>query len=338
MLLRFAFLPALVACMVVAAPAVATPKASLSTGRAGSAPAAKASVPRKPAAPPETAAASPWKTARPVKAIVIGGSISMYFAGNFGQYLQHGCRNVEVLNRGKVGAGGPALARILADEVLGNPQVMAGFQKGNGWILFQGGLNSVGSPELTIAALAQLFKAAHDGGLKVAALTLTPWGSDKDKRFVGWDGLRTHRATEQVVDFVLGKLTPKQALGRRAAERASETWLPGELPALAVDLWRSPLRAGKTESLRDEKALDATFDKSFYGKRPTEKAVLLAAARAVPQWYMDKKYRDFDHIHPNSQGHRLIASLLCQQAPEAWGCDCDVIRRAEWKGKVVPGK
>ena len=58
----------------------------------------------------------------------------------------------------------------------------------------------------------------------------------------------------------------------------------------------------------------------------------------VPRSFLQAKYRDFDHTHPNSAGHRLIAALACQQAPADWGCDCDAIRHAVWKGKVVAGQ
>ncbi|MEK9967710.1 MAG: hypothetical protein VW600_01150, partial [Ferrovibrio sp.] len=37
--------------------------------------------------------------ARPIKAVVVGGSISMYYAGNYGQFLEHGCKTLEVVNK-----------------------------------------------------------------------------------------------------------------------------------------------------------------------------------------------------------------------------------------------
>ncbi len=285
----------------------------------------------------------PWKTTRPIKAVVIGGSISMYYAGNFGQYLQYGCHNVEVLNRGKVGAGGAALAKIFREQVVADRAVMAPLQlqtqgqKGNAWVLFQGGLNSVGTPDSTAWFLSRLFASAHDSGFRVLALSLTPWGSDDDARFGGWTGLKFVRATEQVVAFVMGRLTPKQAFGARAKER-DDAWQPGELPEVGVDLYHSPLRAGSQNPLRAKGPLESTFASSPFAKRAEEKRALVQAAQAVPQLYLAQKYRDFDHLHPNGEGHRLIAALVCQQAPAQWGCDCDVIRRAGWKGKVVAGK
>jgi len=286
------------------------------------------------------AAQSPWRTARVHKAVVVGGSISMYYAGNFGQYLHFGCRDLEVLNRGKVGAGGAALGRLLQESVIGDQALMAGMTKGKAWVLFQGGLNSVARPESTAAWLAKLFRTAHTAGLAVVGLTLTPWGKDGDARFAGWDGVRLHRATEHVSRFILGRLTPKEALGPRAKDRPKEfgeAWAQGELPVLGIDLLHSSLQAGASAPLRPSGPLEATFAASAYAKQGGDKERWLAEARSVPQRFMANQYHDFDHIHPNGAGHRLIAALVCQEAPAGWGCDCDAIRRARWKGKVVAG-
>lgn len=277
-----------------------------------------------------------WRTQRPIKAVVLGGSISMYYAGNFGQFLHYGCRDLEVINRGQVGAG--------ARKILGNlrEQVVAekGFSvlPGKGWVIVQGGLNSVWAPQSTSWWLSRIFVEAHDAGFQVAALSLSPWGSDDDPRFDGWKGLRLHVATEHVVDFVLGRLKPAEALGRRAGQRtgASDTWESNELPDLAVDLWRSPLKAGNAAKLREAGPLDASYGSGPGAHHPDERKAWIDRARATPRQYLAKTYHDFDHIHPNTAGHRLIAALLCQQAPKEWRCDCDAIRHAQWKGKVVP--
>jgi hypothetical protein len=287
--------------------------------------------------------AGPWRTDRPFKAVVIGGSISMYYAGNFGQYLQYGCKDLEVLNKGKVGAGGAELARIFREQVLADRAVMAPLtrttpqKKGNAWVLFQGGLNSVGTPDSTAWFLSRLFDAAHAAGFQVLALSLTPWGSDDDPRFVGWRGLRMVRATEQVVDYVMGRLNPQQACGVRAKGHA-EAWQACELPDVGVDLYHSPLRAGGASALRSQDLLEASFSSGGFGRFVSQKQGLIAAAQAVPQSFLDQKYRDFDHVHPNGAGHRLIAALVCQQAPIEWGCDCDAIRHSSWKGRVLAGK
>ncbi|MBI5607858.1 MAG: SGNH/GDSL hydrolase family protein [Deltaproteobacteria bacterium] len=281
-------------------------------------------------------AKGPWRTNRPVRAVVLGGSISRYYAGNFGQYLQYGCSDLEVLNRGEVGAGASKILKNLKTAVLDEPDT----RQGLGWVVVQGGLNSVWSPESTSWWLSRLFSQSHGEGLKVLALSLSPWGSDDDPRFDGWKALRLHRATEQVVEFVLGHLTPAQALGRRAAQRGGDDqkWQPGELPDIAIDLWRSPLRAGSSAPLRPREELADAFGRSPWAKQAADKDKWIQAARAVPQQFLAKPYHDFDHVHPNGAGHRLIAALVCQQAPAEWRCDCDAIRRAVWKGKIVPGK
>ena len=287
----------------------------------------------------ESGTATPWHLDRPVKVVVIGGSISKYYAGNFGQYLQYGCKKVEVLNRGKVGAGGAELSRILRQDVLGDPATARGLHaaKAEGWVLFQGGLNSVGSPQSTAYFLSRLFEAAHGSGLKVMALTLSPWGSDSDARFAGWRGLATVQATEHVVEFVLGHLYPAVALGTKG-QGHDTSWSKNELPDIAIDLWHSPLAADSANPLRERGPLETTFGQSPFARRAAQKAELLRQAQQVPRHYLGAKYRDFDHIHPNSAGHRVMAALACQKAPPSWDCDCDAIRHSQWKGKVVADK
>ncbi len=43
----------------------------------------------------------------------------------------------------------------------------------------------------------------------------------------------------------------------------------------------------------------------------------------------------FDHIHPNTEGHRLMADLACPKMPASWGCDCPLVKTLVWKGKIV---
>ncbi len=282
-------------------------------------------------------AKGPFKDAsRPVKAVVLGGSISMYYRGNYGQFLQHGCKNLEVVNRAKVGAGGPALVKRLRRAVLGDRRLMAQVRGKKPWLLFQGGLNSVYSPEMTAANLAKMFKLGKANGFQTFALTLTPWGDLKDKRFRGFEGVFYVRATKQINRFLLGKLTPDQALGARAKKRPHE-WMKGELPDRAVDVFHSGLRDSKA-ALLPVAPLTRKFSRSRYRKRKAQKAKLIAEAQAVPRNFLKKSYRDFDHIHPNSRGHRLLALKVCAKAPASWGCDCARIRRSVFKGRVMDPK
>ena len=48
----------------------------------------------------------------------------------------------------------------------------------------------------------------------------------------------------------------------------------------------------------------------------------------LPRWYMRKELQGFDPIHPNKQGHRLIAEILCPSLPDNWDCHCEALRGA----------
>ncbi len=274
--------------------------------------------------------------------MVIGGSISRFYAGSFGQFLQYACRNLEVVNLGEVGAGAAKMRRNFQVGVLDSESgLLPQMPSGHRWLLVQGGLNSVWLPEATSWTLSRLFVDAHSAGFGVVALSLTPWGDDADGRFDGWKGLRMHRATQHVVDFVMGRLKPTAAFGSRAAGRPenSPDWVPGELPAVAVDLWASDLRTGNVAPLRPAEALRESFAKSPYRRQVEAKEDLVAAARAIGRQFLAKKYHSFDPTHPNTAGHKLMAALTCQQAPAAWTCDCDALRRAEWRaGRVQASK
>lgn len=279
------------------------------------------------------AGAGPFKTDRPHKAIVFGGSVSEYYAGNYGQYLEFGCANLEVINRAEQKKGAPALYKKFEREILGNAELMAQLRGKTPWLIFQGGLNSVFSPEMANYHLARLFKRAHDAKFKVMAMTLPPWGADDDHRFDGFDGVRTLRATWLMNDFFLGKLTPDKALGRRARNHPHE-WMRGELPTISVNIYDSSMRDSKAP-LRSEKAMEAAFGSSRYRKDTANKARLIAEARAVPRYYLKKEYHAFNHYHPNSPGHRIMATEACKRAPAAWGCDCKRIARAVFaRGQV----
>ncbi len=274
-----------------------------------------------------------FRTDRPVRVVVMGGSISMYYKGNYGQFLQHACKNIEVVNRAKVGAGGAALVRRFKEAVLKDKRLLKQLHDREAWLLFQGGLNSVFSPEMTNWHLARMFKLAADTGLRTFALTLTPWGREGTKRFDGFEGVRFVRATKKVNKFLLGKLTPDRALGRRASKHPHE-WMRGELPELAVDVFNSDLR-DKGAALRPEAPLRKKLRRSRY-RRAKNKDAIIAEARAVPRNYMKRSYRDFDHIHPGTRGHKVLAARACTKAPKSWGCDCGKIKRASWKrGKVI---
>lgn len=273
--------------------------------------------------------------ARKVKVIVIGGSISAWPSGNFSDFLEGACRNVEVENKSQVGYGAMQLKWRFKRQFLQNPNVKLKDKTFEYWLLHSGGLNSIFSPEQTIKHTAESFAWAHDAGMKVVAFSLTPWGSDKDARWRGLKGLEYHDKTRKVVDFVLGKLSRTEALGAEAGPKDGAAWKKSELPDLAVDLFDSSLR-WRDAALRDK----ARLAKALAANRRLRAAypdVEAAAARAaeVPRWFLKPAYRSFDHIHPNTEGHRVIAEAACPSLPASWGCDCAVIPKLVWKGKIV---
>ncbi|TNF36876.1 MAG: hypothetical protein EP329_04580 [Deltaproteobacteria bacterium] len=278
---------------------------------------------------------------RPIKAVVVGGSVTAWPRGNFGHFLEAACPRVEIALKGKARLGSSALAERVKDQVVRNRNVkVADYEAA--WLIFQSGLNSIGTPELVNRDQAAVFQMAHDHGMKVLALTVGPWGAERDARRWAWTAGLAYRAfTARTVDFVLGRLTPEEALGRYAKERPAPGWTDGERPDVAVDLYYdSPLR-DREAPLRDEakarryvlrdpaikRELKALFDDAAREARVAE---LVAQVRELPRWFMKGELHSFDHIHPNMEGHRLMAEAICPKLPAAWGCDCGAIASMEW--------
>ncbi|MBK7824485.1 hypothetical protein [Nannocystis sp.] len=310
---------------------------TLGTGRPGQAqePAAEPGVEAPlPPEPPPT-----WRfkqVDRPVKVVVLAGSIGAWPKQPYAERIAKMCKHVEVKNLSKVGFGAFALRQRFKQQVLERlPQLRAA---GNEyWLVFQGGLNSVGTPERTNHDIREMFVLAHSKGFKVVGLTLTPWGDESDKRWAGAGGLRYLRATTRVVDFVLGALTPAEALGEFAGRRAAGAeaeWQAEERADVAVDLYRSALRA-EDRPLRDAAGLERalTKDRGWQAAHAElaedARAAALrsdaAAAAEIPRWFLRDELRSFDHIHPNSEGHRLIAEAACPRLPASWGCECPTL-------------
>ncbi len=277
-------------------------------------------------------AAGSWSftTDRPIKTVLVGGSVAAFTGGGFADQLQGACANVEIVNLAKARLGAAAIRTRFHMQVLQNPN-LADWRNGAGerWAMVLGGLNSVGNPEQTNANVLGIYHAAHDAGLKVVGLTLGPWGDDSDKRWAGFAGIRRQDNTRRAADFVMGRLTPTAALGKMAAGQS--TWKTGDLPDVAVDLYDSELR-DSTATTRPEAPLAARIDSDPEvtkmleavpaGSRASERARILKQAVEIPRWYLRKDLRSFDHIHPNREGHRVIAAQICKKAPASWGCDC----------------
>ncbi len=161
-----------------------------------------------------------WSKAdRPVKVVVLGGSIGAWPAGAFHDYLGAVCSRVELRNLSKVGFGAPQLKQRYRAQVLKNPGARPrGDAPFEHWLLYSGGLNSVGSPAITIYETLQTFVAAHQAGVKVVALSLTPWGDDKDRRWRDFAGLEYRQKTQRTVDYLFGRLDRADALGGLAGQ------------------------------------------------------------------------------------------------------------------------
>ncbi len=277
---------------------------------------------------------------KPVKVVVLAGSIGAWPKQPYARELERLCRNVEVHNLSRVGQGALALKQRFKHQVLENSRVRAKDPAFEHWLVYGGGLNSVGTPKSTNKHMRDLFVAAHDHHFKVIGLSLTPWGDLKDKRWRGEQGLEHVRVTKEVVDFNMSRLTPEQAFGDYGRKRpggVEAPWDPRELPDIAIDLYDSALRdrdadAQDLETVRAALAKDKRWkqahtklDEAAREAELDRDAALLAE---LPRWFLRAELRSFDHIHPNAEGHRIIAATMCPQLPASWGCSCEPIEAA----------
>lgn len=286
---------------------------------------------------PEPEAAPTWrfkKQDRPVKVMVLAGSIGAWPKRPYAQHFEQMCANVEVKNLSKVGEGAYALRKRFMAQVVENRYINLRDPDHEYWLVFQGGLNSVGTPERTNKEIRQLFLSAHQRGIKVVGLSLTPWGDEGDKkRWAGLAGLEYKRHTQTVVDYVVGRSTPQQALGvhRDRRDDPDGPWDPSELADVGIDLYDSDLR-DRNAPLRDLEAMrklvakdkqwqkdHAHLDEAARTQAAEERA---QAAAEIPRWYLRPELQSFDDIHPNEQGHELLAQIACPQLPASWGCTC----------------
>jgi hypothetical protein len=268
-----------------------------------------------------------------VKVVVLAGSIGAFPKQPYAKEIARLCKNVEVHNLSKVGEGAWGLKRRFRDQVVENGYVRP--RDAEHWLVYGGGLNSVATPHSTNKHMRDLFVMAHGHGFKVLALSLTPWGDGADKRWRGRKGLEYKRVTQAVVDYTMGRVTPEQALGNYARKRpggAAAPWEPRELPDVAVDLYDSPMRdrdaaaldleVVRTALLRDKQWRQASA-KLDDATKSAKLELDAKAAAELPKWFMREELRSFDHIHPNADGHRLMAAIACPSFPASWGCACE---------------
>lgn len=273
---------------------------------------------------------------KPTKVVVVGGSVSAYPAGGFSQWLPSVCDRIEVVNRGQAKLGAFELRQRFIAQVLKNRRVT---KDTNLWLVFLGGLNSVGDPEKTNLEVGKTMKTAKDAGISTMLVTINPWGAEADRRWKGVEGIAYWEHTQKTVDFTMGRLTPDVALGRHQKELAAEGggWLPGVLPDIAIDVWDSPMRH-KDAPMRDRDKLEREAKRSAWLKKrvaaaadpEAEREKLLSRAAELPRWFMRPELMGFDAIHPNADGHKVIAKAICEKAPPSWGCHCERLESLAW--------
>ena len=174
-----------------------------------------------------------FETDKPVKLIVIGGSVSQFNRG-YGNWIGKTCRNVEVKNVAKARYGSWGIGERFKAQVLKNPNV--DLDDGSDyWVILQGGLNNIWEPHKVNSDFMKLFQLIHSKGMKIVGLSLTPWGSDKDKRWRGLTAVKNQDRTQKCVDWMMGRLTPKQAMGKYAGDK--KTWGSADLPDIAIAAW-----------------------------------------------------------------------------------------------------
>lgn len=270
---------------------------------------------------------------RRVKVVLLAGSIGAHRDQPYSRLLQEACANVEIRNLSVVGMGAPQLYTRFRNEVLRGGTVRLGDESLEFWLMWNGGLNSAASSTRTNRAIRRAFVAAHGRGMSVVGLTLTPWGELSDRRWRGATALRTLRSTRSIVDFVMGRLTPSEALGSYVGDRdAPEApWDPSELADVRVDLYNSALRdvdaaprdAAQMRALLDR---DRTYQRGLEALSEPDREARIASdvglLSELPRWFVREAYRGFDHIHPNREGHALMARTVCPSLPASWGCDC----------------
>ncbi len=273
---------------------------------------------------------------RPVKVVSLGGSIAAWPRNGYPDLLARYCPRIEVVDLAKTGLGAYALKRRFVELVLRNPWMRFGREGEEYWLLLGGTLNSVGRPANHNHHTRRLFELAHRRGIRVVALTPTPWGDLHDRRFARpLDAVAYVEKTRAIADFVLGRGTPAEDLGAYAARRAGGAeapYRPEERPDVAVDLWYGDVLRWTDAELLDPAEVARAIERDPRWRRahrndpaPSYRQALDEAvdeARRVPRTFLRPELRSFDHIHPNEAGHLRMAAAICPALPASWGCTC----------------
>lgn len=278
---------------------------------------------------------------RPVKVVVLAGSIGAFPGASYSSWISSQCRRADVQNLSQTGFGAYQLRKRFRQQVLDNPRVNLRDDRSEYWLVFQGGLNSVADPHRTNYHIRSLFVDAHERGIKVVGLSLTPWGAEHDRRrWAGLAGLAYRHYTQMVVDYVTGRASPEQALGSYVQRRRGDpaaSWQPHELADIGIDLYDSALRDRGAElrsidEMRELLTRDRVWQKEHRQLSESERVKALerdaVIAAELPRWYWRPEFRGFDHIHPNADGHRAVFDVMCPKLPASWECDCSPGKRS----------
>lgn len=277
---------------------------------------------------------------RRVKVVLIAGSIGAWRDRPYARVLQESCSNVEIRNLSVVGMGAPQLYERFRTEVLTGGIFPWGDEGVEPWLMWNGGLNSAGSSTRTNRAIRRAFVMAHRRGMRVVGLTLSPWGSLSDRRYRGTSALGTLRNTRGIVDYVMGRSTPSEALGHYVSDRdvPDAPWDASELADVRVDLYNSRLRA-LDAPLRDAAEMEALLRRDRRWRtalealpeadRATRTSSDVGLLSELPRWFLRPELTGFDAIHPNREGHQIIAETICPTLPASWGCTCPPPRVAD---------
>ena len=234
--------------------------------------------------------------------LVLGDSIAAFPGANFGNVLQSACKNTLWRNISKSKLDANQLLKRL-DNYLNDKTGKANWRHlpNPKYLIVFGGINSVENPAKTIEALRQIFVTAHSNEFIPIGLTLTPWGDLKDKRWRGANSVLTMAYTKRIVDFVMGRLNPRQAL-----KETRMTWKGLEQPTIKIDLFDSELREKDADlwptknlkkSLLNHKTLGPYINSLKAEAQQKKLKKLVDAYRSFPRWFLAKKYRSFDYIH-----------------------------------------
>lgn len=277
-----------------------------------------------------------WQFVEPdrhVKVVLLAGSIGAFQDGPYAHTLHEWCSNVEIRNLSRVGFGASQLYGVFQREVLRHRQYPWSDASLEHWLLWNGGLNSAIASARTNRFIRRAFMDAHARHMRVAGLSLTPWGAFEDARWTGPRALETHDSTQRIVDFVMGRGSPSELLGSFASDRGTSPagYQPEESADVHVDLYDSDLR-DRTARARDEAEMRRLVSRDgrwrhAFGALPEADRTARLDADAVRlsemgHWFLRSEYRSFDDVHPNRQGHRRLAELVCPSLPASWGCRC----------------